>query len=66
MTTQLTSEFWKEVQAFTAHQYSLEGTQVVSNSDGGSGYTAERFQEAFSQSEYPVLNQLAPITFHRR
>ncbi|MDC3418334.1 ISLre2 family transposase [Aquibacillus salsiterrae] len=58
MTTQPTVEFWKEVQAFTAHQYSLEDTQIVSNSDGGAGYTAEKFQEAFSQSKYPVLNQL--------
>lgn len=58
MTTQPTSSFWKEVQAITAHYYSLEKTQVVTNSDGGSGYTAEKFQEAFSQSQYPVLNQL--------
>src|SRR5690606_41254231 len=58
LTTEPTDQFWKEVQAFTAHEYSLEKTQVVTNSDGGAGYTAERFQEAFSQSEYPVLNQL--------
>ena len=58
MTTEPRDQFWKEVQAFTAHEYSLEKTQVVTNSDGGAGYTAERFQEAFSQSEYPVLNQL--------
>lgn len=58
MTTQPTVDFWKEVQALTAHHYSLEKTQVVTNSDGGAGYTAEKFQEAFSQSEYPVLNQL--------
>ena len=60
MTTQPTADFWKEVQAFTAHQYSLENTQIVSNSDGGQGYTAEKFQEAFSQSRYTVLNQLDP------
>lgn len=58
MTTQPTDHFWKEFQAFSAHRYSLEKTQVVTNSDGGAGYTAEKFQEAFSQSEYPVLNQL--------
>lgn len=58
MTTQPTVDFWKEVQAFTANQYSLEKTQVVTNSDGGPGYTAEKFQETFSQSNYPVLNQL--------
>ncbi len=58
MTTQPTDQFWKEVQALTVHEYSLEKTQVVTNSDGGAGYTAERFQEAFSQSEYRVLNQL--------
>jgi len=60
MTTKSTPEFWKEVQALTANHYSLEKTQVVTNSDGGAGYTAEKFQEAFSQSEYPVLNQLDP------
>jgi len=60
MTTQFTTEFWKEVQAFSAHHYSLENTQIVSNSDGGQGYSAEKFQEAFSQSCYPVLNQLDP------
>lgn len=58
MTTHPTDHFWKEVQALTAYRYSLEKTQVVTNSDGGTGYTAEKFQEAFSQSEYPVLNQL--------
>src|SRR5699024_11234353 len=60
MTTKPTSEFWKEVQEFTANHYSLENTQVETNSDGGAGYTADKFQEAFSQSEYPVLNQLDP------
>src|SRR5699024_9656533 len=60
MTTKSTPEYWKEVQALTANHYSLEKTQVVTNSDGGAGYTAEKFQEAFSQSEYPVLNQLDP------
>ena len=58
LTTQGVNEFWKEVQASSTSKYSLEGTQVVTNSDGGSGYAAERFQEAFSQSKYPVLNQL--------
>lgn len=58
MTTKRTSEFWKEVQALTANHYALEKTRVVTNSDGGAGYTAEKFQEAFSQSIYPVLNQL--------
>ncbi|RKQ28195.1 ISLre2 family transposase [Oceanobacillus halophilus] len=58
MTTQPTADFWKEVQALAAHHYSLEKTQVVTNSDGGAGYTAEKFQETFSQTEYPVLNQL--------
>lgn len=58
MTTQPIGEFWKEFQALAAHHYSLEKTQVVTNSDGGAGYTAEKFQEAFSQSEYAVLNQL--------
>lgn len=58
MTTDSTPDFWKEVQAFAANHYSLEQAQVVTNSDGGKGYTPEKFQEAFSQSQYPVLNQL--------
>src|SRR5699024_3773088 len=58
LTPQGDNEFWKEVQASSTSKYSLEGTQVVTNSDGGSGYAADRFQEAFSQSTYPVLNQL--------
>src|SRR5699024_6187721 len=60
MTTTPTSEWWQEVQAFTPNHYSLENTQVVTNSDGGAVYTAEKFQEAFSQSKCPVLNQLYP------
>src|SRR5699024_12687173 len=58
LTTQGVNDFWREVPASSASKYSLEGTQVVTTSDGGSGYAAERFQEAFSQSKYPVLNQL--------
>lgn len=58
MTTKSSPDFWKEVQALTANKYALENTQVVTNSDGGAGYTAEKFEEAFSQSHYPVLNQL--------
>lgn len=58
MTTQANQGFWDEVQASVIQGYSLEKTQVVTNSDGGAGYTAEKFQEAFSQSTYPVLNQL--------
>lgn len=58
LTTQSSNSFWKEVQTLTAHEYSLENTQVVTNSDGGKGYTAERFQTAFSQSNYSVMNQL--------
>lgn len=58
MTTKPTESFWKEVQTIAAFEYSLEQTQVLSNSDGGSGYSAERFKEAFSQSCLPVLHQL--------
>lgn len=60
MTTKSTEHFWSEVQTLTAYRYSLEEAQVVTNSDGGAGYSAEKFQEAFSQSEYTVLNQLDP------
>src|SRR5690625_1737557 len=58
MTTKATDDFWKEVQTVAAHEYSLEETQVVSNSDGGSGYSAEKFQEAFSQARFPLIHQL--------
>lgn len=58
MTTKDVDSFWNHVQAGSAHLYDLRQTQVVSNSDGGLGYTAERFKSAFSQSEKPVINQL--------
>src|SRR5690625_1667825 len=61
MTTQPIDRFWKEVQAFSANEYSLKNTQIVSNSDGGPGYSAERFQEAFSRSEHSLLHQLDEI-----
>jgi hypothetical protein len=60
LTTQPSETFWSQVQAVTAHRYSLEDTQVVTNSDGGLGYTADKFQGAFSQSHDKVLNQLDP------
>jgi len=62
MTTEPIQTFWDEVQAVAANTYSLEKARVITNSDGGLGYTAERFQTAFSQSEFPVLNQLD--TYH--
>lgn len=58
MTTQSADVFWKQVQTFAARRYSLENTRIITNSDGGQGYTAERFQEAFAQSRHPVWNQL--------
>lgn len=58
MTTKKTADFWAEVQDFTANHYALQQAQVITNSDGGQGYTADKFQESFSQSNYPVLNQL--------
>jgi len=48
MITKVTEDFWNEVQALAAHEYSLENTQVVSSSDGGSTYSAEKFRQAFS------------------
>jgi len=58
MTTKVTDDFWNEVQALAVHEYSLENTQVVSNSDGGSAYSAEKFRQAFSQSSFSLLHQL--------
>src|SRR5699024_2899178 len=66
LTTQGVNEFWKEVQASSTSKYSLEGTQVVTNSDGGSGYAAERFQEAFSQSNYNVVIKYESATKNRK
>ncbi|HHU20811.1 MAG TPA: ISLre2 family transposase [Bacilli bacterium] len=62
MTPKPISIFWDEVQAITAHKYSLEQTKIATNSDGGKGYTADKFQTVFSQSENKVLNQLD--TYH--
>lgn len=58
MTTQSIDHFWDEVQTVAAHKYSLENTQVISNSDGGPGYSVDRFQSAFSQSRFALLHQL--------
>lgn len=58
MSTLALNDFWDSVQAQIAHRYTLTHTKVITNSDGGAGYTAERFQTAFSQSTNPVLNQL--------
>src|SRR5690625_303367 len=58
MTTKVTDDFWNEVQALAVHEYSLENTQVVSNSDGGSSYSDEKFRQAFSQSSFSLLHQL--------
>lgn len=58
LTTKSIDKFWGEVQTLTANEYALENTKIITNSDGGNGYTAEKFQTAFAQSKYPVLNQL--------
>ena len=58
MTTQSIDQFWDEVQTIAAHKYSLENTQIVSNSDGGKGYSANRFKSAFSQSQFAHIHQL--------
>jgi len=60
LTTRSTDVFWHQVQAEAANKYALEDTQVITNSDGGKGYTADKFQEAFSQSKHEVLNSLDP------
>jgi len=65
MTTKSSNAFWTEVQAMAASRYSLEKAQVVTNSDGGAGYTAEKFREAFAQSENPVIHQLDPYHVYR-
>lgn len=58
MTTKSVDEFWEEMKAFSANEYALQDTQVISNSDGGAGYSADRFKEIFAQSNYPLLHQL--------
>src|SRR5690625_5807252 len=34
MTTKSIDEFWDEMKAFSANEYALQNTQVISNSDG--------------------------------
>src|SRR5699024_11739831 len=58
MTTKSIDEFWEEVKALSANEYALQNTQVVSNRDGGAGYSPERFKEVYSQSDHPLLHQL--------
>lgn len=58
LTPQPITKFWEEVQTLTTNEYLLQNTRIITNSDGGNGYTAEKFQTAFAQSKYPVLNQL--------
>ena len=65
MTTKSSDAFWTEVHALAASRYSLEKAQVVTNSDGGAGYTAEKFREAFAQSENPVIHQLDAYHVYR-
>lgn len=58
MTTQPIDDFWAKVQAFAANEYDLCHTQIITNSDGGAGYSGEKFKEAFSQTDQPILHQL--------
>lgn len=58
LTTKSIAKFWDEVQTLTANEYSLENTRIITNSDGGNGYIAEKFQTAFAQSKHTVINQL--------
>src|SRR5690625_6876123 len=57
MTTKSIDEFWDEMKAFSANEYALQNTQVISNSDGGAGYSSERFREVYSQSKYPLRSE---------
>ncbi len=47
MTTVSSDAFWKEVQAFAAHHYSLEKAQIVTNSDGGKDTQQRSFKKPF-------------------
>src|SRR5699024_10757345 len=58
LTTESIDDFWQQIQTLVAHQYKLDQTQIVTNSDGGAGYVANKFQDAFSQSTYPTIHQL--------
>src|SRR5690625_25959 len=58
LTTKPIDQFWREIQALSACEYNLKQTQIVSNSDGDSKYSYERFKEAYSQSERPLIHQL--------
>ena len=58
LTTEPIDDFWQQTQTIVAHQYKLDQTQIVTNSDGGAGYAANKFQDAFSQSTHPIIHQL--------
>src|SRR5690625_7876181 len=58
LTTKPIDQFCREIQALAACEYNLNQTQIVSNSDGDSKYSYERFKEAYSQSERPLIHQL--------
>ncbi|WKB35123.1 UPF0236 family protein [Terrilactibacillus sp. S3-3] len=58
MTTKNVNDFWDQATAVAESRYDLTHTQVVANSDGGSGYGEERFKEAFSGSRQPLFVQL--------
>src|SRR5690625_6917566 len=58
MTTKSIDEFWEEMKAFSANEYALQNTQVVSNSDGGAGYSSERFKEVYSQRSEEHTSEL--------
>ncbi|WKB37336.1 UPF0236 family protein [Terrilactibacillus sp. S3-3] len=58
MTAKNVNDFWDQATAVAESRYDLTHTQVVANSDGGSGYGEERFKEAFSGSRQPLFVQL--------
>ncbi|RYL92761.1 ISLre2 family transposase [Sporolactobacillus sp. THM7-4] len=58
MTTKSFDEFWEQAAATVNSRYDLWQTQIVANSDGGEGYSEDRFKGCFCGSRKPLYVQL--------
>lgn len=58
MTSKGLDSFWEQVEAAIEQRYRLWQTQVVANSDGGSGYDESHFKDAFCGAHKHIWVQL--------
>lgn len=66
LTTRSISKFWEEVQTLTAQNYSLENTKVITNSDGGAGYTAEKISNSLCAIQVPRHQSIGCLPYYAR